>query len=255
MDIFHAEKPFRGKQYTLVDVLKDPLKPAFREIFQDLNYESLFKGGKKRKSNLNDIVVLASFGISSVPHELMHAGVNLLTGGQNEEIVINRFYGGDLVHQIYSGIDAQFLLPIIGGYVKVKEYGSKLGELAMTVAPYALTPLGIYMVAEGKKRKSLALAAAGSGMLLAHAGGMIGDFFTFGQTVLYDAANLVANTLGYEKINSRNFLVSLPFIIGGFYIGSKTTSFTYRAFKGGINSLRNRLGGNNQYTGLEKSVV
>ena len=240
MRIFHSD--LEGKvqeEYGFKDVVKKPLKSAWDEIFQDLNYEELFSGSKKRKSRLNDLAILASFGITSIPHELIHAGTNILTGGTNEQIVINRLYGGDLAHLVHSGIDAKLLLPIIGGYVKIQEYGSMLGELATSVAPYAMTPLAIYMVSEGKKRKSLPLAIAGSGMIISQAGGIIGDFFHFGRTIMYETADFVANTVGYQHFDADDSWMAFPLAVGGFYLGSKSLSFSYRLFKSGVNYCRN----------------
>ncbi len=240
MGILHAD--LEGKiqeEYGLKEVVRRPLKSAWSEIFQDLNYEELFSGSKKRKSRLNDLAILASFGISAVPHELIHARTNILTGGTNEQIVINRLYGGDLAHLVYSGIDAKLLLPILGGYVKFQEYGSVLGELATCVAPFVMTPLGIYMVSEGKKRKSLPLAIVGSGMIIAQAGGIIGDFFHFGKTVMYETADFVANTVGYQNFDADDSWMALPLAVGGFYLGSKALSFSYRLSKSGVNYCKN----------------
>lgn len=240
MGILHANLEEKvQEEYGFKDVIRKPLKSAFGEIFQDLNYEELFSGSKKRKSILNDLVVLGSFGITSIPHELIHAGTNLLTGGTNEKIVINSFYGGDLIHKLFPGIDAEFLLPIIGGYVKVAEYGSTLGQLATQIAPYALTPLGIYMIAEGKKRKSLPLAIIGSGAIIAHAGGIIGDFFNIGRIVMYETADFVAKTVGYQNFDADDSWMALPLFVGGFYLGSKALSFSYRSFKSGVNYCKN----------------
>ena len=228
--------------YTFGDVVRNPRKSAWNEIFNDLNYEELFDGSKKRKSRLNDLVILASFGLTTIPHEFIHAGTNLLTKGTNEKIVINHFYGGDLVHILYPGIDAEFLLPPIGGYVKIAEYGTTIGQLATSLAPYALTPLGIYMVAKGKEKKSLALAVAGSGALVAHAGGVVGDFFYFGRTVLSQTADFIANTVGLQNFDSDDSWLKYPLAIGGFYVGSKVLSFTYRSFKAGVNTIRREFG-------------
>ena len=228
--------------YTFKDVLRNPGKLVWEEIFQDLNYEELFKGSPKRKSRLNDLAILVSFGLTSIPHELIHAGANLLTGGTNEKIVINRFYGGDLVHTLYSGIQAEFLLPILGGYVKIAESGSILGELATDIAPYALTPLGIYLVAEGKKRKSLSLAFLGSGAIIGHTGGIIGDFYSFGKTIAYETADFVAQLFGASNFEPDNSWLALPLTIGELYLGFKTLSFTYRSSKAGVNAIRNRFG-------------
>ena len=255
MGIFHESLDDKvDDSYTFRDVVRHPRKSAWTEIFQDLNYEELFDGSKKRKNRLNDLVVLASFGLTSIPHELIHAGTNLLTGGTNEKIVINSFYGGDLVHALYSGIDAKFLLPIIGGYVKVTEYGSTLGQFATGIAPYALTPLGIYMVAKGKEKRSLPLAIAGSGAVIAHAGGIIGDFFDLGKTAMYQTADFMANTVGLQNFDYDDSWLKYPLAIGGFYVGSKVLSFTYRSFKSGVKAIRNRFGNNDDSSGPSMKV-
>ncbi|MBI5391077.1 hypothetical protein HZB02_06335 [Candidatus Woesearchaeota archaeon] len=149
-----------------------------------------------------------------------HAGVNILTGGENKEIVINRFYGGDIIHMVYSGIDTKLMLPIFGGYVKISEYGSRIGELAVSISPYAvMTPLGIYLMNESKKRKSLPLAIAGSGMVTAHFGGIIGDWFHFGVKSMYEVTEFVGRTIGYENFNPKDSGLHTPLTVLGFYIG------------------------------------
>ena len=238
MGLFHINLEGRVQKYRFKDVIKSPLKSAWDEILKDLNYEELFSGSKKRKSRLNDLAILLSFGINSIPHELIHAGTNILAGGTNEQIVINKLYGGDIAHLVYSRIDAKLFLPITGGYVKIAECGSLLGKLAVSIAPYAMTPLGIYMVSEGKKRKSLPLAVAGSGMIAAQAGGVIFDFFYFGRTIMYEIADFIANTAGYKNFDSNHSWMAFPLAIGGFYLGSKVLSFSYRLFKSGVNYCR-----------------
>lgn len=210
------------------------------EAFEDLNFEDLFKGNKKRRSRLNDLSILVSFGFSSIPHELIHAGVNVLTGGSNKEIVINRFYGGDLAHAVYPGIQSRFLAPIFGGYVEPREYGSELGKVAMVASPYVLTPLGIYLLEEGKRRNSPSLAIAGSGIIVGHAGSCIGDFATLGRTLSYSAVNVPVRALGAKSFHVEEYLsASLPLWITGLYLGCQMTSTSYKLFKRGVDYCRN----------------
>ena len=220
---------------TFKEAAKNPFL-GFREILQDLNYSNLFKGSKLRKAGLTDLTILGSFGISSMPHELIHAGSNLLLGGTNKHIVMNKFYGGDLINYFYSGIESEWMFPLIGGYVEV-DNSSALYNLGIMMAPYAMTPLGIYLLSKGKKKKSLALAIAGAGTVASHAGGIIGDFFSFGKRIVYETANTISNTISNNNIEPENLLVGVPMVVGGFYIGAVTMSFTYKMFKSGINCI------------------
>ncbi|MDP3639835.1 MAG: hypothetical protein Q8R53_01375 [Nanoarchaeota archaeon] len=223
--------------YTFTEVLKTPFASVVSEFRDDYNPPTPFSGGKWRRRCKHIGTILGSFGITAVPHELIHAGVNSATGGVNKEIVINTLYGGPLWEQLIPGIESKVLVPFIGGYVD-PEPASRLAEFAMTVAPYSLTPLGLYLVMKSKEKKSFPLWACGIGALTAHEGGIIGDWFHAGRMVATEATELVYHTMGIEKNIDDSSFESFLVSIAGFYIGAKMLSFTYRAMKGAINSIR-----------------
>ncbi|MDP3698620.1 MAG: hypothetical protein Q8R47_03460 [Nanoarchaeota archaeon] len=108
--------------YTLEDFVKNPtkgisFKSIYNEIQADLDFSHLFSG--KRKLLKVNFATFASFGIISLPHELIHAGTNYLTGGTNKEIVVNTLYGGQLWEKIIPGVESKVLFPLLGGYVKI----------------------------------------------------------------------------------------------------------------------------------------
>ena len=184
--------------YTIKEVLKSPLKGAMMEIIDDLTIHTNLKGSKWKRLLKNDGLIVASFGITADPHELLHAGVNELTGGYNKEIVINSLYGGDLWAQIIPNLESKVLFPLIGGYVD-PEYASFFGELATKVSPYALTPLGIYLVMKGKERKNVLIFSAGAGAVAAHLGGVLGDWYSTGKAIMTKVAEGCYNILGIQE--------------------------------------------------------
>ncbi len=225
---------------TVWEVLKNPFKKYFRNIFMDLNYEELFKGDNKRKSRLNDLAIFLSFGYTSVPHELLHAGTNKALGGVNEEIVINKFFDLGLSQYLIPGVESKFLLPIMGGYVKPDMTKiNNLEHALVTFAPYILTPLGIYLVQKGKEKKCLPLAIAGSGAILSQAGGILGDFLSLGSNAVNTGTEFIYTTLGGQNYQEFANAMWLPMLVGGFFVWLKTATFSYRLFKAGINQLRN----------------
>lgn len=228
------------EEYTLREVLKKPLhdnwRAAFREIFTDLNFTKALPGSEKTKSRLNDIGVLVSFGFTSVPHELMHAKVNEAMGGTNAHVVLNKLYGGDLFAAILPGVEADWLLPIIGGYVE-PDYMTTPGKFLMGIAPYILTPIGIYLLQKSREKKKATLGFLGAGALVAHAGGIIGDWWSLGRSVVYDTANYIGNMFGYEAVDDNPFILLGGAAIG-LYLGSKAMSLSYRFSKGLVGSLR-----------------
>jgi hypothetical protein len=240
MGFIHITRTERQKE-KFNDILRNPWRSALGEILEDLNYEPLFSGSKKKRSRLNDLTALLSFGLISIPHELIHAGVNLFTGGKNAEIVINRLYGGDLVHLINFNVQSKLLIPLIGGYVYPFSYGSEVGKAAVSVAPYVLTPIGIYLMQKARENSSLSLAVAGAGALVIHCGGILGDFFKFGRDTFYNAANGYAYLFGFDSYNTHNFWMAFPLTVGGFYLGSKVCSLSYRLSKAGVNYCRSAL--------------
>lgn len=227
--------------YTLEDLIKNPLKnmsfgSVCSEVLEDLDFQSLFSG--KIKWLKNDLATLASFGLFSVPHELIHAGVNYVTGGINEKIAINSFYGGALWEKIIPGVQSEFMFPLLGGYVQI-ENPSAAGNLATYVAPYILTPLGIYLAKKGKEKESIALCAGGAGLISVHLGGVIGDWRNTGTKLIKESVELVQDTLEVKSSGEYGFAANIAFLFGGIYLGSKLLAISYRASKATVNSVRN----------------
>ncbi len=233
------------KPCTIPDVLKNPLVPfrtSAREIFNDMFYGKLLPGKTPlRKALLADLGTIVSFGFFTVPHELMHAGMNIVTGRGNKEIVINKLFGGDLYHWLIPSIESKLLLPFIGGYVQPESQEIHLANIAVSLAPYVLTPVGIYLVQEGKKKKSIPCAIAGSGLVAGHIGGVIGDFFNAGYTLVHETTLFTAQAMGYTAEQCQNNdLLKFGIVVGGLYVGSRIMSFTYRLAKAGVNHIRNK---------------
>lgn len=228
-------------EYTLEDFVKNPIKgisfkSIYDEIQEDLDFSYLFSG--ERKLLKTNLAAFASFGIFSLPHELIHAGVNHLTGGTNKEIVLNTLYGGQLWEKIIPGVESKVLFPLLGGYVQF-ENPSTTGSLAATVAPYVLTPLGIYLMKKGKEKESILLCAGGAGLGLAHLGGIIGDWRLVGQKILGESVELVQDTLNLKTSPEYENIALIGTVLGGVYIGSKLLAISYRASKATVNSVRN----------------
>lgn len=248
IDIKNSLKLFNEKVNNINDLLKDffpysfshvfkhPLKPAFRELIHDLNYSDLFVGSDFKRRLKTDLTTVLSFGLFSVPHELAHAGANLIVGAENKEIVINKLFGGDLWHYFFPGIESKLMIPFIGGYVRGEGWNSAAGLEFSLLAPYVFTPLGIYMIQKGKQNKNLPLAGIGSGMVAAHFGGILGDFFSTGFVMMrtpYDLFHNYMQANGYSDASIN--MVTIAAAVSAFVVGSKTMSFTYRLSKASVN--------------------
>ncbi|MFH2028494.1 MAG: hypothetical protein ABIJ08_05115 [Nanoarchaeota archaeon] len=226
---------------TFRDIVRDPFRVPYSEIMEDMDYSGIFKGSQLRRDSLEALSTPISIGISVLPHEMLHAAANKLTGGTNSELVINRLFLGDL-WSLIPGVESKLMTPFIGGYMSAREYGSDIGRLITAVAPYSLTPIGIYLVAEAKKRKSVPLALAGSGIIMAHAGGAIGDFYNFGVKLTYMIADKAYHIFN-GNFDSSNWKESV-LLMGGTILGLTTASLSYRLFKAGVNYIRNNRTGN-----------
>lgn len=249
------QKILQQKEYetnralTLTEVLKHPLKyskSAWRELSDDFKVIDPKKLSKKQALKINTIGFLggmASFGIWSTPHELIHAGINKLTGGQNLEIVINQFYGGDLAHAISPDIQSKLMIPLIGGYVQI-EPSSAIANIGISIAPYALTPLGVYLMQKSRETQKLKYLLIGSGLIYAHWGGALGDFYSIGRQTILSTYNTITQQdkkqtdIPKPQTTAESALLATT-LIGGFIIGNKIMSYTYRLSKGLTNTIRN----------------
>lgn len=232
------ESKINASDYSFSDVLKNPLKSAIEEIFTDLNNSDLFSGKKPLTKKIkSDLATIAAFGAVIVPHELLHAGTNKLLGNVNKEIVINKLYGGDLWSYIIPGIESRLMNPFLGGYVQA-EFSSVPSYFITSLAPYVLTPLGVYLLYEGKNRKNKTLAVLGSGMVAAHFGGILGDFFGMGMSLAYNTTDAFYRMIGENGFETQSDLSKFFLLVGGFYAGAKLMSFTYRMSKASVNYLK-----------------
>lgn len=227
-------------EYTLEDFVKNPtkgisFKSIYNEIQADINFSDLFSG--QRKLLKTNLAAFASFGFFSLPHELIHAGVNYLTGGTNKEIVINTLYGGPLWEKIIPGVKSELMFPLLGGYV-TGENPSLAGSLTTAVAPYALTSLGIYLMKKGKERESIVICAGGAGLGLTHLGGIIGDWRIAGQQMIKESVEVVQDALDVKTSPKYATAADVAMFLGGLYIGSKLLAVSYRASKATVNSVR-----------------
>ena len=224
-------------------------KGMLTEFIHDSTFMDLFSGSKRVKVLKEVGATLASFGVWAAPHELIHAGVNSLTGGINKEIVMNRFYGGDLWAAIIPGVEAKWMIPLIGGYV-MPENESALAHLAMSMAPYTMTGLGIYAMQKGKENKSAFYCAVGSGLIALHAGGIVGDWWKTGRTIISTGMEYLST---YTDIPTNNAVSN--FMVGGvgLVLGTKLLTASYRLSKGTVNSLRQWHAGRNGERSTEEA--
>lgn len=171
----------RKKLYmlTLGEVLQHPLqysKGGFFEILSDVRVKDVSNLPKKYVPFIQAGSILASiyaFGLWSLPHELIHAGINKLTGGINHEIVLNKIHGADFIHHAFPDIESRLMIPFIGGYVRAEPVND-VAAIATTLAPYLLTPLGVYFIQRSAEKQTLVYWTAGIGLMGAHAGGIMG---------------------------------------------------------------------------------
>jgi len=234
---------------TLSDVLSKPLTyfspKGIDEIMLDIrpiSFEEPTKTQRILRTIGLNLYIAGSFGVWAMPHELLHAAMNNLTGGITKEIVVNKLYGGDLWHAAFPDIQTKFLFPLIGAYVNVQPAGH-FAEITTLLAPYALTPLGIYLVQKSKEDDKKMYWIAGVGLLGAHAGGIIGDFFAVGQKITGTAAQAMYKhpdeiQLQQHKSLSDNLVFGAA-LVGGFLLGNRLMGYTYRLSKGLVNSVRN----------------
>lgn len=237
------------KYITISEVLKHPLKYSsggLKEMGTDLRVIDISKMTKRQKIACKIAMPLGgilSFGMWAMPHELIHAGINKLTGGTNEEIVLNRIYGADIIHAIIPQVQSKLMTPFCGGYVQINP-ASDLGNLATTIAPYALTPLGVYLIQKAEEKQNKKYGIAGAGLIYAHAGGLIGDFYSLGRKTIQITCKTILHKdpLGPTKANVPTHYETLLLgttVIAGFLIGNRIMSYTYRLSKGLVNSVRN----------------
>lgn len=234
----------------LIDKVIGPINKIFGQnsvikISGDITYGDLIKTEGWKRTAIALPISLFSFGISAVPHELIHAGTNSLLGGTNKDIVLNTLYGGSLWDKIITGVNSKLMIPIIGGYVIPDNFEAMdfAARATISMAPYIMTPLGIILAREGKERKNLAFAVAGTGIIIGHAGGVYGDFLNIGKNTFYNTLAYSAEVTGYEnfrEIYPQKFVNDsfAPHFIG-FLIGWKIMDYTYNLSSSIVDKVRN----------------
>jgi len=237
-------------ELTIDDVLRHPIKYSkggITEIIEDvqvINPTALTDKQKKIYKYLLPISAMISAGIWSIPHELIHAGINKATGGTNLEIALNKIYGADLVNAIYPGIQSKLLIPFIGGYVRA-EPANDIAEIAMRIAPYAMTPLGIYLMQNALKKQNTTYWIMGAGIMATHLGGIIGDFYSIGRKITDKICTTIYKSPEQMKKDNEQYGVSITdklaigaILVGGFILGNRIMGYSYRLSKGLVNSAR-----------------
>ncbi|MEK6899972.1 MAG: hypothetical protein AABX05_02500 [Nanoarchaeota archaeon] len=235
----HEEEIQEPSDYTLKDFIKKPFRPTWNEMMKDSEFRDLFKGSTFSRTMKEIGSTLAAFGVIAVPHELIHAGVNSLTGGTNKEIVFNTLYGGQIWEQLIPGVQSKIMFPLLGGYVK-PENNSSLAMFAVGIAPYIMTPAGIYLAQKGRENRNIILSAAGAGIVATHAGGIVGDWMGAGSRIVKGGIELVEDMVGEELKVPDEYATyaSIPIMLAGLYIGSKIMGVSYRGMKATVNSVR-----------------
>lgn len=235
---------------TLENVLLHPVKYSKKGFWAALDdcrvidSTKLTERQKKYYKIAMPLGAFLSFGVWAIPHELMHAGINKLTGGINHEIVLNKIYGADFVHSFFPDIQSKLMLPFIGGYVNAAP-SSDIAGIIMSIAPYALTPIGVYFIQKSCDKQSAKYWVIGAGLVGAHSCGVLGDFFVAGRYV----TNAVCKKLykdpyeimKQEQVSGFDTIVLGATLVAGFLLGNRIMGYTYRLAKGTVNSLRTYL--------------
>ncbi|MBN2095180.1 MAG: hypothetical protein JW727_03975, partial [Candidatus Aenigmarchaeota archaeon] len=225
------------------------------ELWRDLNYTELLPGGKNTKRALNvaavpaAAVALYSIPRISLPHEYTHAAANVLTGGTNDAV--------------------------IEGVTDMATTGPWPAQDVVLLAPYLWSmPLGYYLLSEGKKRKSLPLTVAGSGLLFGDAASVLnaelsaesiseklpelnlpegaetvslyGDFNQVGADLVQKTTELVEKLTGHEITDYKPVDLDWdcqtdptnPYLMGAaFLVGVAIMGITYGLGKASVNKV------------------
>lgn len=199
------------------------LRSTYKEMCRDLSLEDKFQrilpNGPGRGMLSFFVPILSASVFTALPHEYIHAGAATMLGHHVSNIVVNP-------------------IPFMSSFTQIQGPIGPLDSMAIAAAPYVLTAAGAYLVDKAKKKDSFFLYCLGSGALISHVGGILGDFYSVGRTAAYEVSNTICHTLGYSDLNQHNLAVTIPMAVGSFYLGAKAMSLTYRASKAAVNSTR-----------------
>ncbi len=123
--------------------------------------------------------ILITWFIYVPVHELFHVAGCLLSGGEVNELVLDRKYGAALLNKIFP-----FIIPSSSAYagrLSGFDPGSDLGYLITVFAPYILTVFpGVWLLTHSAIIKKMWMSGIGFVLGLAPFMSLTGDFFEIG---------------------------------------------------------------------------
>jgi hypothetical protein len=123
--------------------------------------------------------ILVTWFVYVPVHELFHAGGCIVSGGQVQELVLDRKYGAALLNRIFP-----FIIPsdsVYAGRLTGFDPGSDAGYFITVFTPYILTLFpGVWLLRYAAKRGSLWIAGSGCVIGLAPFTNLTGDYFEIG---------------------------------------------------------------------------
>jgi len=247
--VFNMRKPHLGleektalgtqkflSRYTTIDYL-------FGEFIRDLDLTEIFKGKKLRRIDKNVACIYIGSHLLTPIHELLHAGANKLLGYENQKIVIGNLDGGFLWEKIIPGVTAENLPLWKGGYVLCHKSSPSLTDIVIPgLAPYIMTPIGIYLLLEGKRRKCIPMIIAGCGFVAYHADAVFGDIMKAGGDIVIGAADYCCRIAGHPMNMNENglkYILAIP----GVFVGLALWRYSYHYFRRAVNYIREKAHG------------
>ncbi|MBN2095513.1 MAG: hypothetical protein JW727_05675 [Candidatus Aenigmarchaeota archaeon] len=254
-----AEKAGLGGE-SIIKKAYDGTYGAMVEDFK--SYSGLFPGPDAGKFTLGaaslygyDAFVRDSMLPVIAPiHELMHALTVEATGGDVNYIALEPGLGAEYWKELYApftessnlegcngltGWDATYYPDLSPGLNELANLGQ---EGLVSVAPYlAATTLGIYLLQEGKSRKSLPIGFLGGALLTENIGGMASrtsDYRQFGEhlySIVLDKLDALADGIGLGDIP-----IDVPdtTALGGIVFGLAVLGLVYGVSRKGVNFTR-----------------
>jgi len=242
------------KSTDLLDRIFDPLNQKFLtkyptidyivgDFLRDLTFIDMFKGKKVWRIQKNLYSILAGIYVAIPIHEILHGVAGRLLGYENQKIVINSMDGGYIWEKIIPWVTSEHLPFWKGGYVEVKGAQATLSEnLLFSLAPYIMTPIGIYLLLEGKRKKCLPMVIAGCGFVEGHAESVFGDMAISAGNIMVAAADYLYKTVGYQmNLDEQGvkYILAVPAAVIAFGLWR----YSYHFFRKGINYCREKVHG------------